>query len=197
MGEHEIAELADGDENRCSYTVHANGDWGDYRCELKVEHFGPHAIGLRHHAMPLVNALEAELADHKRVGAELLDERDEIIAGVQADNATLHTYYRKYLVQCFEASGHIYDPEHTNAGDVALVVGREFRVLRKRVEWLENDRRELAAMLDFYLTDESDEGWGLQTKTTRNAFRAVALPEATAAFGMWEEDTALATEEDS
>jgi hypothetical protein len=61
MSEHEIAELADGDENRCGYTVHANGDWGDYRCELTIEHFGSHAIGLRHHAVPLVNSLEAEL----------------------------------------------------------------------------------------------------------------------------------------
>ena len=54
---HEIAELAVGDENRCVYTVHANGDWGDYRCEMVAEHSGPHAIGLRHHAVPLVNML--------------------------------------------------------------------------------------------------------------------------------------------
>ncbi|KKN73385.1 hypothetical protein LCGC14_0400880 [marine sediment metagenome] len=66
MNEHEIAELAVGDENRCVYTVHANGDWGDYRCEIVVEHSGPHAIGLRHHAVPLVNTLETKLEHFER-----------------------------------------------------------------------------------------------------------------------------------
>lgn len=61
MSEHDIGELADGDENRCPYTVHANGDWEDYRCELVVEHPGPHAIGLRHHAWPLINDMQARL----------------------------------------------------------------------------------------------------------------------------------------
>ena len=61
MSDKLIGEIANGDENRCGYTVHANGDWGDYRCELVNEHFGPHAIGLRHHAVPFVNALKAEL----------------------------------------------------------------------------------------------------------------------------------------
>lgn len=51
----ELGEI--GDEKRCDYTVHANGDWGDYRCELVVGHPGPHAIGLRQHAVPLLNAI--------------------------------------------------------------------------------------------------------------------------------------------
>ncbi len=63
-----------------------------------------------------------------------------------------------------------------------------------RIEWLENDRRELAAMLDFYLTDETSDGWGMQTKATRDAFRADVWPNATSAFGMWEEDAAAAEE---
>lgn len=66
MGEQDIGELAHGDENRCGYTVHANGDWGDYRCELTVEHSGPHAIGLRHHAVPLIIALESKLEKMER-----------------------------------------------------------------------------------------------------------------------------------
>ena len=72
----------------------------------------------------------------------------------------------------------------------------ELVALEQRVEWLDKNHKELAAMLDFYITDESDEGWGLQTKTTRDAFRAMAWPEATAAFGMWEEDEALASQEE-
>ncbi len=32
---------------RCVRTVHANGDWGDYRCELDDGHGGSHAIGIR------------------------------------------------------------------------------------------------------------------------------------------------------
>lgn len=52
-----LGEIADGDEKRCVYTVHANGDWGDHRCELVVEHPGSHAIGLRRHAVPLLNAI--------------------------------------------------------------------------------------------------------------------------------------------
>lgn len=55
-----IGEIAEGDQERCGYTVHANGDWADYRCEMMLGHPGPHAIGLRHHAMPLVNDLKAK-----------------------------------------------------------------------------------------------------------------------------------------
>jgi hypothetical protein len=82
-------------------------------------------------------------------------------------------------------------PEGTD--DYCVACGMR-KVDLERIEWLENDRRELAAMLDFYLTDEGDTGWGLQTKITRDAFRATALPEATSAFGMWEEDTAAEKE---
>ncbi len=49
-------------------------------------------------------------------------------------------------------------------------------------------------MLDFYLTDETSDGWGMQTKATRDAFRADVWPNATSAFGMWEEDAAAAEE---
>ena len=42
------AELEDGKmSERCARTVHANGDWGDYRCELDDGHGGSHAIGVR------------------------------------------------------------------------------------------------------------------------------------------------------
>lgn len=37
-----------------------------------------------------VAALEVELAEHKKVGAELLDERDEIIEDIQTINTALH-----------------------------------------------------------------------------------------------------------
>ena len=62
MTEKQVGEIANGDEDRCGYTViHTHGDWGDYRCELVNEHFGPHAIGLRHHAVPLIAALEQQV----------------------------------------------------------------------------------------------------------------------------------------
>ena len=66
MREHEIGELAHGDKNRCNYTVHASGNWEDSRCELMVEHSGPHAIGLRYHAVPLIIALESKLEKMER-----------------------------------------------------------------------------------------------------------------------------------
>lgn len=68
----ELGELgmpAVGDQDRCNYTVHANGDWGDHRCELVVDHPGPHAIGLRYHAVPLIGSIIPFAAD-------LREERD-------------------------------------------------------------------------------------------------------------------------
>ena len=101
---HEIAELATEDIDRCGFTVHANGDWGDYRCELVHEHDGPHAIGLRHHAVPLMDDLSQSLLDARKLSLkrgleytymvgrltaaegikveQLLDEMDEAVAKI-------------------------------------------------------------------------------------------------------------------
>ncbi|KKL61817.1 hypothetical protein LCGC14_2191560, partial [marine sediment metagenome] len=92
MSKHEIAELAVGDENRCGYTVHANGDWGDYRCELVNEHFGPHAIGLRHHAVPLIAALEQRVEDE----IESRDGWKESWKALSADNEALEQRVEKW-----------------------------------------------------------------------------------------------------
>ncbi len=95
----ELGEIAPGDENRCGYTVHANGNWGDHRCELVIEHRGPHAIGLRHHAMPLVGALmllaaetgEERDALHKRVkGLERIKSAFEYLA-VESESGVIET----------------------------------------------------------------------------------------------------------
>jgi hypothetical protein len=43
--------VARDDEERCGYTVHANGEWGDYRCELTHDHEGSHLVGLMSHLL--------------------------------------------------------------------------------------------------------------------------------------------------
>ena len=74
----ELGIIAIHDANRCEYSIHANGDWADYRCELVRNHNSPHAIGLIFHAVPLITQLEAKINQLQKDAAPFQAQIDQL-----------------------------------------------------------------------------------------------------------------------
>jgi hypothetical protein len=114
-------------------TVHAEGDWGDYRCELEGGHSGSHAIGI------------AQLeASNERLEAENEDWSNNYGKHLDQYNSWIHTTLHEKIDATdipSEGKEGKYKVLHTGMGRLGMLIEAynenqaEFKKLVRYVSW--------------------------------------------------------------